>query len=73
MTHFNGQRITNLLHLARLVDACTEQYLRFTTDACNKVIVLERKAALAATEQVLLDNAIPARMSRDLEAAVGSS
>lgn len=37
VTHFNGERIANLLHLARLVDACTDRYMRFTTDACNKV------------------------------------
>lgn len=71
VTHFNGQRITNLLHLAKLVDGCTEEYMRFTTDSCNKVIVLEREAAVAATERVLLDNAIPARMSRDLQATLG--
>lgn len=72
MTHFNETRLASLLHLARLVGECEERFLRFTTDSCNKVIVLEREVAMAATEQVLLDNAIPARMSRDLEAALAA-
>lgn len=54
----------------RLVNSSTDKYMRFTTEMMNKVIILDRKAAMAATEQVLQDNAIPARMSRDLEEAL---
>ncbi len=70
ITHFNDIPINNLLHLIRLVNSCTDTYLRFTTDTLNKVIILNRETALAATDQVLQGNAIPARMSRDLQEAL---
>lgn len=37
MLRFNGTPVRNLAHLARLVTASTEDYLRFDLESGNKV------------------------------------
>eukprot|EP00899_Mesostigma_viride_P004617 jgi/Mesvir1/14156/Mv08891-RA.1 len=62
---FNRVPIKNLRHLAELVEACREEYLRFDLEY-NQVVVLDAKAALAASPGILETHCIPSGKSRDL-------
>lgn len=62
---FNDVPILNLLHLASLVKACEEQYMRFDLEY-NEVVVIETHAAKEATLAVLEAHSIANAMSKDL-------
>ncbi|GBG68361.1 hypothetical protein CBR_g2905 [Chara braunii] len=55
---FNGEEILNLKQLAHLVDTCKAKYLQFELEHAE-IVVLETKAAYAATEEILADHCIP--------------
>lgn len=61
----NGQKIHSLRRLVNLVDSCKDKYLHFDLDY-NQKVVLETKAARAATKSVLQVHCIPFDRSEDL-------
>ncbi|CAD7704517.1 unnamed protein product [Ostreobium quekettii] len=61
----NGQKIHSLRTLVDLVDSCKDKYLHFDLDY-NQKVVLEAKAARAATKSVLQVHCIPYDRSEDL-------
>eukprot|EP00850_Spirogloea_muscicola_P009186 SM000051S17546 [mRNA] locus=s51:220822:226189:+ [translate_table: standard] len=62
----DGEKIRNLQHLAHLVDTCPTEFLRFSLEL-QEVVVLEMKAARAATADILRDHCIPSDRSEDLK------
>ncbi len=68
---FNGTQVTNLVHLARMVGECEEEYLRFDMES-GRVLILETAAARAATADVMDQNNVGAAMSRDVAEALKS-
>eukprot|EP00123_Amoebidium_parasiticum_P015986 comp23232_c0_seq1/m.37901 comp23232_c0_seq1/g.37901 ORF comp23232_c0_seq1/g.37901 comp23232_c0_seq1/m.37901 type:complete len:582 (-) comp23232_c0_seq1:161-1906(-) len=62
LTAFNGTPIINMAHLAKLVDESTERYLRFDLEY-EEVIVLDRDAAMASNDKILLQHCIPVSRS----------
>lgn len=70
---FNGSPIRSLPHLAQLLAACEDPFLRFTLEAGDKVVVLDAALARKCTAQVMADQNINSHMSKDLQAAVGSN
>ncbi|KAL4579071.1 hypothetical protein LXL04_015206 [Taraxacum kok-saghyz] len=64
---FNGEKVKNLKHLADMVESCTDDYLKFESDS-QQILVMETKAANAATIDILLTHCIPSAMSNDLQA-----
>jgi len=62
---FNGTTVRNLKHLAELVTACSEKYMRFEMEY-NELVVLETPEALAATPDVMESHSVPHLMSKDL-------
>ena len=64
VTHLNGERVKSLRHLARLLRACADDYLRFTLDdGQGSVFVLDRAEAEAANAEILDHYKIPAASS----------
>ncbi|KAL3618025.1 Protease Do-like 9 [Castilleja foliolosa] len=63
---FNGQPVKNLKSLASMVESCNEKYLKFDLEL-EQIVVLKRKAAKAATLDILATHCIPSAMSDDLK------
>uniref|UniRef100_J3MCQ9 Protease Do-like PDZ domain-containing protein n=2 Tax=Oryza brachyantha TaxID=4533 RepID=J3MCQ9_ORYBR len=63
---FNGKTIKNLKHLATMVEACSEEFLKFDMDY-EQLVVLETKTAKAATQDILTTHCIPSAISEDLK------
>ncbi|KXZ44328.1 hypothetical protein GPECTOR_69g421 [Gonium pectorale] len=61
----NGVKIHNLAHLARMVTACTTEYVRFDLE-WKRVVVLHTATARAALADILSTNAIPVAHSEGL-------
>lgn len=61
----NGQKATNLRDLVRIVESTTSDYLRFDLEY-NQVIVLDKKSAAAATQEILEQHCIAHDRSPDL-------
>ncbi|CAA7407113.1 unnamed protein product [Spirodela intermedia] len=64
---FNGKPVKNLKGLATLVENCNEEFLQFSLDY-DQIVVLETKTAKAATLEILSTHCIPSAMSDDLRA-----
>ncbi|XP_008659079.1 protease Do-like 9 [Zea mays] len=62
---FNGTPVTNLKHLATMVEECNEAFLKFDLDH-DQVVVLETKTAKAATQDIVTTHCIPSAVSEDL-------
>jgi len=62
---FNGAPVTNLKQLARMVETCTEEFLRFELEH-ELLVVLKRATAHKATRDVLETHCIPEAKSADL-------
>jgi S1-C subfamily serine protease len=64
----NGTKIKNLRHLVEVIRDCTDPFIVFTWDdnACE-TIVFDRKALLAATDEILEESQIRNQMSDDLK------
>jgi len=63
----NGEKIKSLEHLARLITACKEQFLRFDMEAGGKVIVVETEVAKQCTEDVMEQHNMNNSMSKDVK------
>ncbi|KAK8586905.1 hypothetical protein V6N13_085921 [Hibiscus sabdariffa] len=63
---FNGKPVKNLKNLANMVDSCKDKYLRFDLEY-QQIVVLQTKAAKAATLDILATHCISSAMSDDLK------
>ena len=63
---FNGKPVNNLKQLAKMVEACKEEYLRFELDH-EILVVLKTKEALKETKEILKVHCIPNAKSVDLQ------
>ncbi|KAK8710223.1 hypothetical protein V6N13_145558 [Hibiscus sabdariffa] len=63
---FNGKPVKNLKNLANMVDSCKDKYLRFDLEY-QQIVVLQTKAAKAATLDILKTHCISSAMSDDLK------
>ncbi|TMW94423.1 protease Do-like 9 [Solanum pennellii] len=63
---FNGKPVKNLKSLAKMVEACKEEYMKFDLDY-NQIVVLQTTNAKAATSDILAMHCIPSAMSDDLK------
>ena len=59
-------QVNNLTQLWTMLEACTDDFLRFELEF-NEIVVLNTQAARAATQDVLTTHCIPAEMSSDLK------
>ncbi|KAK1404455.1 DegP protease 9 [Heracleum sosnowskyi] len=64
---FNGKPVKNLNGLAYMVENCDEEYMKFSLEH-QQVVVLQTKKARAATTDILTTHCIPSAMSDDLKA-----
>ncbi|GAA0184038.1 hypothetical protein LIER_31350 [Lithospermum erythrorhizon] len=62
---FNGKPLKNLKSLARMVESCDEEFLKFDLEY-EQIVVLRTKTAKAATKDILTMHCIPSAMSEDL-------
>lgn len=64
LKHLNGQAVHSLVHLAQLIDECSEsvEFLRFELDD-DTLIVIDRKAAEEDEQKTLATHCIPASRS----------
>lgn len=62
----NGERITDLKHLVRLVHTNDKPYLHFEMPPFNEAVVLDAREACAAERAILAQHNIPSAMSDDL-------
>ncbi|KAI0564464.1 serine-type endopeptidase isoform 1 [Gracilaria domingensis] len=58
---FNGQKLRNLAHLAKLVNECTDDFLRFDLD--DEIVVVGRQEAIDASAEILETHCIPSACS----------
>ncbi|KAL4855164.1 Protease Do-like 9 [Chlorella vulgaris] len=63
---FNGEPVRNLAQLARLVNDCTEDYMRWDLEAGGKVVVMESATARRCTAVIKEDHNVADEMSRDV-------
>ncbi|CAN1725949.1 Protease Do-like 9 [Linum perenne] len=63
---FNGKPVKNLKKLAKMVEKCHDEYLKFELDY-QQVVVVKTKTAKAATLDILATHCIPCAMSDDLK------
>ncbi|XP_050382708.1 protease Do-like 9 [Argentina anserina] len=63
---FNGKPVKNLKGLANMVENCNDEYLKFSLEY-NQVVVLQTKNAKAATLDILATHCISSSMSDDLK------
>ncbi|KZV39694.1 protease Do-like 9-like [Dorcoceras hygrometricum] len=63
---FNGHPVKNLKSLARMVEECNEEFLKFDLEY-QQIVVLQTKTAKAATLDILATHCIPSAMSDDLK------
>lgn len=59
VSKFNRETIHSLAHLAQMVTACQEESLAFEMEEDDYVIVLDRKNALARSEEILKAHGVP--------------
>ena len=62
----NGHKIHNLEDLVSRVEECEEEYVRLSL-SLNNMIILNRKAAQAATPAILAQHCIPKDRSENLQ------
>ncbi|XP_073036372.1 protease Do-like 9 [Primulina eburnea] len=63
---FNGQPVKNLKSLARMVESCNDEFLKFDLEY-QQIVVLQTKTAKAATLDILATHCIPSATSDDLK------
>ncbi|KAJ0260569.1 Protease Do-like 9 [Hirschfeldia incana] len=63
---FNGKPVKNLKCLAEMVENCEDEYMEFTLDY-HQIVVLQTKTAKEATLDILTTHCIPSAMSDDLK------
>ncbi|KAL7191995.1 hypothetical protein ACSBR2_023960 [Camellia fascicularis] len=62
----NGKPVKNLKSLASMVESCDDEFLKFDLEY-QQIVVLQTKAAKAATLDILATHCIPSAMSDDLK------
>ncbi|KAG9160520.1 hypothetical protein Leryth_019476 [Lithospermum erythrorhizon] len=62
---FNGKPVKNLKSLAKMVESCDQEFLKFDLDY-EQIVVLQTKTAKSATKDILTMHCIPSAMSEDL-------
>jgi S1-C subfamily serine protease len=71
LTHFNGERVSNLGHLAKLYDENKETFMKFefqsALDKSNRTIILNSKKVKDLTLSILEENMIASDRSKDLK------
>ncbi|KAL5747253.1 hypothetical protein ACOSP7_024253 [Xanthoceras sorbifolium] len=63
---FNGKPVKNLKSLAKMVENCDDEFLKFELEY-DQIVVLRSKTAKAATLDILATHCIPSAMSDDLK------
>ncbi|MCL7049242.1 hypothetical protein MKW94_002838, partial [Papaver nudicaule] len=63
---FNGKPVKNLKELAKMVEKCKSEFLKFELEY-QQIVVLQTKTAKAATLDILTTHCIPSAMSDDLK------
>lgn len=63
---FNGKPVKNLKDLAKMVESCNAEFLKFDLEY-QQIVVLHTKNAKAATLDILATHCIPSAMSDDLK------
>lgn len=63
---FNGEQVENLAHITKLVTSCNDPYYRFDL-ASKSVVVIDRKQALQAMNEVMGQHSIQTATSLDLQ------
>ncbi|RDX87525.1 Protease Do-like 9, partial [Mucuna pruriens] len=63
---FNGKPVKNLKSLARMVESCDDEYLKFDLEY-QQIVVLKTSTAKAATLDILTTHCIPSAVSDDLK------
>ncbi|KAL0669809.1 hypothetical protein Bca4012_032513 [Brassica carinata] len=63
---FNGKPVKNLKCLAEMVENCDDEYMEFSLDY-DQIVVLQTKTAKEATLDILTTHCIPSAMSDDLK------
>ncbi|KAL2320098.1 hypothetical protein Fmac_029067 [Flemingia macrophylla] len=63
---FNGKPVKNLKSLARMVESCDDEFLKFDLEY-QQIVVLKTSTAKAATLDILTTHCIPSAMSDDLK------
>ncbi|KAF5184713.1 Protease do-like [Thalictrum thalictroides] len=63
---FNGKSVKNLKELAKMVESCNDEFLKFDLEY-QQIVVLQTKNAKAATLDILTTHCIPSAMSDDLK------
>ncbi|KAL5723640.1 Protease Do-like 9 [Ranunculus cassubicifolius] len=63
---FNGKPVKNLKDLAKMVESCKDEFLKFDLEY-QQIVVLQTKNAQAATLDILATHCIPSAMSDDLK------
>ena len=66
----NGEKVKNLVQLAKLVRDCSSEFLRFDMEAGEKVIVVDRKLVEECTHEVMEAHSMKSPMSSDVEEAL---
>ncbi|XP_050223549.1 protease Do-like 9 [Mercurialis annua] len=66
---FNGKPVRNLKSLAKMVECCTDEYLKFELEH-ERIAVLRTEPAKAATEDILTTHSIPSAMSDDIKSFI---
>lgn len=66
VSSLNGERITDIKHLVRLVHSNTRPYLHFSLAPFGEAVVLDAREARAAESAILAQHNIPSPMSADL-------
>ncbi|KAL4421535.1 hypothetical protein ABPG75_010826 [Micractinium tetrahymenae] len=64
---FNGQPIYSLAQLARLVQDCQDEYMRFDLEQASKVVIVDSSTARRCTEIIMEQHSIATEMSRDVK------
>lgn len=65
LLELNGVKIKNLQHLLEVLQTTDEDFLRFSLDH-GEILILDNKAAKEATQDVLEIHSIPSPVSEDL-------
>lgn len=65
LLELNGQKIKNLKHLLEVLQTTEDEFLRFSLDH-GELLVMANEAAKKATQEVLEIHSIPSSVSEDL-------
>lgn len=73
VTRVNGEKVTSLLQMLRIVDANSQPYVQFDLEPHDECVVLDAKTLTAVNAELLQQHQIPADRSADLRRAAGGA